>query len=628
MLQYMSGVALLSALVACRPSTAADTGSSRPAASDPAVVATASPAHEAEVESAATGVTNAVLAAVLRDHWAYHLEQSPTTATRLGVHDYDDRLDDRSKDARARYRKNRASFLARVLEIDVASLSESDRITHALFVDKLQREAKNEVCRDREWNIHVHQNPVGEALGLHEGFVLETPQDGANLVARYRAVGPLVDQELEALERGAADGLVANARSLSRLLELIEGRLAEPVEQWSMLEPIVRLPTEWPEDDRRRIAGELRNALTEVVHPAFVRYRDFVRDRLLPIARGPEAPGLGALALGRRCYEAKIHEYTTMPFSAVEVHDIGLDEIAKLDEEIAALGRTALGTQSLAETVARLREDPTLYFADSDEVEAAAVKGLALAKEAMPGFFGILPRADCVVRRVPGHSAPQTHIGYYNPPHTDGSKPGEYFINVYAPTTRPRFEARVLAVHESIPGHHLQIAISQELAALPAFRRHSGYGAYVEGWALYTERLAEEMGLYEDDLDRMGMLSFDAWRAARLVVDTGIHAKGWTRAQAEAFMLEHTALTPTNIENEVDRYIGWPGQALGYKIGQLQIWEMRRAAEAALGERFELAEFHDVVLGGGPLPLPVLRERVDAWIARGPGTQSRPALAH
>lgn len=601
-------------LAACRPvggETPEQTAS--PVVSDPAVVAT-SPELMAELESATTGVSDETLAAVLRDHWALHLLHSPTTATRLGVHDYDHRLDDRSEAARARYRKARSLLIARVNEIDVATLSESDRLTHALFLAKLYREAKGEVCRDSDWNINVHQNPVGEALGLHEGFRLETPQDGANLVARYRAVGPLVDQSLESLERGAADGLVANAHSLSRLLELVEGRLAEPIEEWSMLEPVARFPADWSDEDRQRIAGDLRAALSEVVRPAFERYRDFVRDRLMPMARGPEAPGVGALELGWRCYEAKIFEYTTLPLSAAEVHDTGLAEIAKLDVEIAALGRKALGTKSLAETIARLRDDPSLYFADSEAVEAAAVEGLAQAKAAMPRFFGILPQADCIVRRVPDHTAPQTHIGYYNPPHTDGSKPGEYFINVYAPQTRPRFEARVLAVHESIPGHHLQIAISQELEALPAFRRHAGYGAYVEGWALYTERMAEEMGLYEDDLDRMGMLSFDAWRAARLVVDTGIHAKGWTREQAEAFMLEHTALTPTNIENEVDRYIGWPGQALGYKIGQLQIWQMRRAAEAALGDRFVLADFHDVVLGGGPLPLPVLRERVDAWI--------------
>jgi uncharacterized protein (DUF885 family) len=217
---------------------------------------------------------------------------------------------------------------------------------------------------------------------------------------------------------------------------------------------------------------------------------------------------------------------------------------------------------------------------------------------------------------IPAYAAPYSTIAYYQQPHYDGSKPGEYFVNTYQPETRPRFELEALTWHESIPGHHLQIAIAQELGALPLFRKLDGSTAFVEGWALYTERLAEEMGLYTADLDRIGQLSYDAWRGSRLVVDTGIHALGWTRAQAEAFMREHTALTDINISNEVDRYIGWPGQALAYKVGQLEIIKLRHEAEAALGARFDLKGFHAVVLGAGAVTLPVLDDRVRAWIAR------------
>jgi uncharacterized protein (DUF885 family) len=222
------------------------------------------------------------------------------------------------------------------------------------------------------------------------------------------------------------------------------------------------------------------------------------------------------------------------------------------------------------------------------------------------------------VRRVPAHEAPYTTIAYYWPA-VPGEAPGFYVVNTSAPETRPRFEARALAFHESVPGHHLQIALAQELPALPAFRRHLGTTAFVEGWALYSERLADELGLYRDDLDRIGMLSFDSWRAARLVVDTGVHAKGWTREQAVRFMLENTPLAENNIRNEVDRYITWPGQALSYKLGQLELRALRTEAEAALGPRFALADFHDVVLGAGAVPLPVLRQRVQAWVARGGG---------
>ncbi|MFN7142884.1 MAG: DUF885 domain-containing protein, partial [Myxococcota bacterium] len=255
-----------------------------------------------------------------------------------------------------------------------------------------------------------------------------------------------------------------------------------------------------------------------------------------------------------------------------------------------------------------------LRFATEDEVEAKAASALAAARAAIPAWFGRLPAAECGVRRVPAHEAPYTTIAYYWPA-VPGQEPGYYYVNTHAPETRPRFEAEVLAFHESIPGHHLQIAIAQELPALPAFRRHLGTTAYVEGWALYTERLADEMGLYSGDLDRMGMLSFDSWRAARLVVDTGIHALRWTRAEAVRFFLENTPLAANNVANEVDRYITWPGQALAYKLGQIELRALRRQAEAALGARFSLPGFHDVVLGGGAVTLPVLRRRVEAWVA-------------
>ncbi len=278
------------------------------------------------------------------------------------------------------------------------------------------------------------------------------------------------------------------------------------------------------------------------------------------------------------------------------------------------LGEKLFGVRDLKGILQKLRSDPALYFTTEAEIEAKAKAALAAAKAKIPAYFGVLPRTDCVVHRIPEVEAPFTTIAYYREPNPDGSKPGEYMINVSSPTKRARFEAEVLAYHESIPGHHLQIALAMEQPAVPAFRRFLGMTAFVEGWALYVERLADEMGLYHGDLDRMGLLSFDAWRASRLVVDTGIHAEGWTRAQAITFMMDHTALARTNIENEVDRYIYWPGQALGYKTGQLALRRLRKKAEAALGPRFDLRAFHDAVLSGGALTLPVLDMRIEAWI--------------
>jgi uncharacterized protein (DUF885 family) len=343
--------------------------------------------------------------------------------------------------------------------------------------------------------------------------------------------------------------------------------------------------------------------------------RDFLRDTLLPKARG-DREGLVSVPGGDACYRAAILYHVGLPRTPAELHALGIAEIARTDREIAALGKTWFGTPDLAATIAKLRSDPALYFTSAGELLAAAQKALDRAKAAVPRFFSVLPRTDCVMRETPAYEAPYSTIAYYRQPHYDGSKPGEYFVNTYKPETRARYELEALTWHESIPGHHLQIALAQELGGeLPMFRKLDGSTAFVEGWALYTERLADEMGLYTSDLDRLGKLSYDAWRGSRLVVDTGIHALGWTRAQAEAYMREHTALTEVNIKNEVDRYIGWPGQALAYKVGQLEIFKLRSEAQAQLGDKFDLKAFHAVVLGAGAVTLPVLGDRVHAWIA-------------
>jgi uncharacterized protein (DUF885 family) len=277
------------------------------------------------------------------------------------------------------------------------------------------------------------------------------------------------------------------------------------------------------------------------------------------------------------------------------------------------LGERAMGTGDLATIRDRLRSDPAMHFASREEVRANAEASLQRAEEAVPAWFGRQPKADCVVVPIPAHEEAHSTIAYYRAPAPDGSRPGQYYINTSEPTTRPRYEAQALAFHEAVPGHHLQLSISQELTDLPAFRRHTGPTAYFEGWGLYAERLSEEMGLYAGDLDRIGVLSFDAWRACRLVVDTGIHALGWARRQAIDFMFDHTALARNNIENEVDRYIVTPGQALAYKIGQREILRLREKARTELGDRFDIRAFHDAILGQGPLGLDTLAEVVDAW---------------
>jgi len=331
--------------------------------------------------------------------------------------------------------------------------------------------------------------------------------------------------------------------------------------------------------------------------------------------------GMAAMPGGLSCYRKLVRVHTSLDTPPSELHQLGLDEVKRIRAAISELGGKVLGTTDFAEIQRRLRKDPAMHFSTAEEVEAEAESTLARAKAAIPRWFGMLPKADCRVKVMGMHEAPFSTIAYYRNPAVDGSRPGYYMINTYKPKTRPRYEAQALAFHESIPGHHLQIAIAQELTGLPEFRKHQGVTAYVEGWGLYSERLADEMGLYSSDLDRLGMLSYDAWRACRLVVDTGMHALGWSRQQAIDYMTQNTLLAENNIVNEVDRYLTDPGQALAYKCGQLEILKLREEAKDRLGARFDIRAFHDAVLRNGALALPVLRQQVEAYIAQAEGAK-------
>ncbi|HSN28769.1 MAG TPA: DUF885 domain-containing protein [Kofleriaceae bacterium] len=565
---------------------------------------------------AVAGITDAELAAAVAEHWELTMRWTPTWATTLGDHRYDDQLAPRDADSIERYTRERDAVYAQLCGVDPARLGEVDRVTYQLLRGQLEAQRGLDVCRFHEWLVDSAGGSVlGELSYLVESHTVKTARDAENLVARMRQGAKAIDDTIANLGTGLAQGRVSSAEKVRRVVEQVDAELAKPVEGWAMAIPA------WA-GDFRAVHGTLVDVVRDEIAPAIARLRDFLRERVLPAAR-TEHEGLGALPDGDACYRATIVQHVGIAMSPAELHALGLAEIARTDAELAELGRRVLGAPDLKATIAKLRDESQLYFASRDEILAFAQDALDRAKAAIPRFFRVLPKADCVMREIPSYEAPYSTIAYYRQPHYDGSKPGEYFVNTFKPETRPRFELEALTWHESIPGHHLQIAIAQELGALPAFRKLDGSTAFVEGWALYTERLAEEMGLYSSDVDRLGKVSYDAWRASRLVVDTGIHAMGWTRQQAEGFMREHTALTPINISNEVDRYIGWPGQALAYKVGQLKIIALREEAERALGAAFDLPGFHEVVLAAGAVTLPVLEERVRAWVsARAPGTRA------
>ncbi len=561
---------------------------------------------------AVAGITDPALRAIVADHWEYLMRWAPTWATTLGDHRYDDKLAPRDNAAVLRAASERDALLARLHAI--GTLTGQDRVTHALLTGRLEADRGLDVCKFHEWVIDSGGSSLfGELSYLVESHTVKEPHDAENLIARLGQGDRAVDDTIANLELGLAAHLVSSAEKLRRAIEQLDTELAKPVAEWSMMQPPWAKIDSWPAGERDRLLGVLRDVVTTKLRPAIARYREFLKTRVMPAAR-IDREGLAGLPDGDACYRAAILSQIGLVKAPAELHALGEAEIARTDRELAALGAKLFGTADLAATIAKLRTDKSLYFTSREEILAAAQHALDRAKAAIPGYFSVLPKTDCVMREIPAYEAPYSTIAYYRQPHYDGSKPGEYFVNTYKPETRPRFELEALTWHESIPGHHLQIAIAQELGAMPAFRKLDGSTAYVEGWALYTERLADEMGLYTADLDRLGKLSYDAWRGSRLVVDTGIHAMGWTRAQAEAYMREHTALTEVNISNEVDRYIGWPGQALAYKVGQLEIFKLRAEAQAALGAKFDLKAFHAIVLGSGAVTLPVLDDLVRNWI--------------
>jgi uncharacterized protein (DUF885 family) len=557
---------------------------------------------------------SARLATLAARYWEATLAFSPLLATYLGDRRFDDRLDDRSDAAIAGHRSWLAGLAAEIDAEPADALAGEDRITRSALLAQVRRDGVELDANLDAWAVDPLEGPQVRALDLAAIQVVTTPDQARAMVARWNALGAWFDARADRLRRGVGEGRVAVRTPVEKVLEQLGATLAQADDELPLLAPLAEDHPDWPAADRAAFRDGLRGAVGDVVRPALERFRSVIGETILPVARPDERPGLVHVPGGREAYDALVELHTSLPLAADEIHAIGLEEVARIDDELGTLGGRVLGTADLAETRRRLRSDPAMHFASRDEVFGCAEASLVRAQAAVPAWFGIQPVTPCVVVRMQAHEERYSTIAYYREPATDGSRPGQYYINTSEPETRPRYEAEALAFHEAVPGHHLQLAIGQELTGLPAFRRHSGPTAYVEGWGLYTERLSDEMGLYTADLDRIGVLSFDAWRACRLVVDTGMHALGWTRQQAVDFMLDHTVLAANNVLNEVDRYITWPGQALAYKIGQREILKLRGAAQRELGPQFDIRGFHDAVLGHGAVGLDTLGEIVGSWV--------------
>jgi uncharacterized protein (DUF885 family) len=544
-------------------------------------------------------------------YWDTAMESEPTVATLLGDHRFDDRHEDLSLERENHFIGEFDSITAAAEAISPAQLTAEDEITARALVFEASIRADSMRSRTAEFAV----DPM---VGIHMDVINYVPQmapltadHAAAFLARASGMGHTFDAAVERLRQGVAHHRTPPRVAVTKSLAQLDAYLASPVDKdpfMAIPPPPDMIPSQ-AEDWRRA----MRDRVTAVVRPGIARYRDALAEQVLPFSRPSEKSGLCWLSDGEEVYRRAVRRYTSLRLEPDEIHRIGLDDIAALADQYRQLGGRVLGTTDLAEIYHRLRHDPALRFQTGQQVKNAAIRCLAQATEAAPGWFGTLPSIPCIVKEVPEVGAEEAPLAFYLPPAGDGSRPGTFFVNTVAPTTRTRYESEALAFHEAVPGHHFQLALAQEMQQLPLFRRHAMATAYIEGWALYAERLADEMGLYSGDLERMGILSFDSWRAGRLVVDTGIHAMGWTRSRAIEYLTENSPLAPNNIENEVDRYIGYPGQALAYKLGQREIMRLREEAQRSMGNRFDLKGFHDTVLTCGPVPLDVLEDLVMEW---------------
>ena len=562
---------------------------------------------------------------LLEEDWQYWMGQYPETATSLGYPGHDDRWTDYSPQAMAA----RASYLkgtvARLDAVDRALLPESDQLDYDLYRDMIATAIDGLAFGNEPMplrgvvvrNLHMPLNQMEGAQQDIPVIISMTPaatvEGYENIVARLKGVPALVDQTIGLMRDGMSRGLTPPAVALRD----VPGQVAAQIVDDAAASPLLEAFQEWPstiaEADRRRLTAAARAAYTSDVRPAFQRLHDFLVKTYIPAARATVS--VSALPDGADWYAYNVRWHTTLAATPREIHQIGLDEVKRLRAEMDAIVAKTGFTGSFEAFKTFLRTDPRFFYTEAKDLVAGYRDIAKRADPGLAGLFGTLPRTPYGVREVPAAIAPSQTTAYYLPGALTAGRPAWMFANTYKVEARPRWEMEALTLHEAVPGHHLQIALAQELEGLPEFRKNTSYTAYVEGWALYAESLGEEMGFYEDPYSKFGGLTYEMWRAVRLVVDTGLHAMGWSREEAIAFFADNAAKTLQDITVEVDRYIVWPGQALGYKMGQLKIRELRTRAERALGPRFDVRAFHDVVLGQGAVPLDVLERRVDAFVA-------------
>lgn len=549
---------------------------------------------------------------LLDDAWEARLADDPVFASRLGDRRYNTEWRDLSLDAFQRRQQQNREFLTRLRAIDANELDDDDRLNYDLF----RRQLEDAIDGHR---YKTHLMPISQRGGVQslesttQGLRLESLQDYEDWLARMEGIERVIEQTMALQEEGRKSGYMPPRILMERIPPQIEAQLVETGAASPYYDAFEELPESLTEEEKSRLRTRAVEIIEDSIVPAYREFARYFERSYLPATR--DSIGASDLPGGEAYYEYSVRHFTTTSMTPDEVHRLGLNEVARIRAQMQLVIDELEFDGDFEAFLEFLRSDPQFYYETPEELFDAY---LAVCKRIDPELvrlFGKLPRMPYGLRPIPDNIAPDTTTAYYSRPAADGSRPGYYYVNLYRPEVRPKYEMEVLSVHEAVPGHHLQIALQMELPDMPAFRRYSGFTAFTEGWGLYSESLGYDLGLYEDPYSRFGALTYEMWRAVRLVVDTGMHYKGWTRQQAIDFFRQNAAKTELDIINEIDRYISWPGQALAYKIGQLKILELRRRAEDALGDDFDVRAFHDALLGGGALPLEVLETRMNRWLA-------------
>ena len=571
------------------------------------------PFADAAAATAARSPAAERLYALFDSTWEKELALNPMMATYTGDARYNDRWTDMSAAGIAQRHQHDRDTLAALRAIPRDQLTPAEQLDYDLFAREYEQQLATHPFKP--WLYQINQRGGIQTLSeTAEILPFRTVKDYEDWIARLQGVGTLVDQHIAMLDEAAREGRTQPRVIMERLTPQLALQVVDSPEKSPFYAPFRRFPDSIGAADRARLDAAGRAAIASSVLPAYKRLQTAFTQRYLPATRS--SVGISGTPQGADFYRERIAYHTTLNgLTADEIHAIGLAVVARIRGEMTKIKDQVGFKGTLQDFFVFLRTDPQFYYKTPQELFQAY---LAVSKRIDPGLvklFGKLPRTPYGLRAIPDTSAPNTTTAYYQPPAADGSRAGYYYVNLYRPEVRPKYEMEVLSIHEAVPGHHLQIALALEQASMPQFRRNAGYTAYIEGWALYSESLGEELGLYQDPYSKFGQLTYDMWRAVRLVVDTGLHAKGWSRQQAIDFFKDNAAKTEADIVNEIDRYIAWPGQALAYKIGQLRISALRREAEAALGPRFDIRAFHDTLLATGAVPLDVMEPRMRAWIA-------------